>query len=138
MSLAKRFLISLARFKEGFSDMGSLGEVPSTAIALVTPQDKKTNDDNKEILDEDIPNIENLGIIGATIVIKLDNHKYYYTPKEKSSEDLYKSYLGVFKYSPIRALQYLKKNSNLVAGSVKGASTIYTKDNPRYAENFKR
>ena len=84
-------------------------------------------------INEAMPDLVDLGTIGSIICIKLDNHRYCYSSNsDRSIEDIYKSFCGLLKYSKAKALSYLKKNTKLESGSIKGSPLIYTSDNPRY------
>jgi hypothetical protein len=81
--------------------------------------------------------ITNHGILGNIAFIKINGHQYgYETADDRSIEDIYNNYLKIFKHSPGTALAWLKQNTKLSSGSIKGTSKIYTVDNARYRENF--
>jgi len=87
---------------------------------------------NQRRIIESMPKLEDLGVLNNTLFIKLDGHKYGYTSINGKISDIYNSFKGILKHSPVKALAWLKKNAKLVSGSVKGSSQLYTKDNPRY------
>ena len=47
----------------------------------------------------------------GTIVTKIGNKAYEFTPKEKDAAELHKSVVGVAKHSQGRALAYLKQHA---------------------------
>jgi len=83
------------------------------------------NGNSEEMVFEFKVNI--VGIKGNEFHITIDGHDYGYEPIEGSglsAEELVQKFKGIMKFSAGRALAWLKKNANLVAGSKRGEKLV--------------
>jgi len=72
----------------------------------------------------DIP-VKYLNTLGNTIFISVSGHKYGYSPiDDRTPDHLVRSFRGMLRYSPWKALNWLSKNAKLVSGSEKGVPTV--------------
>lgn len=64
--------------------------------------------------------VKNEGIKDGKLEISIGGHKYFYTSNsDLSIEDISKKFNGIAKYSPGRAIAWLKRNTKLISGSKK-------------------
>lgn len=76
------------------------------------------------IMMEDL-DVKELGILGDTFFVEVNGRKYGYTaPENMTLVDVEKQFKKLMTYSKGKALAWLKKNSKLVSGSVKGVSPL--------------
>lgn len=74
----------------------------------------------KALLNEEEPiRVEIIGVKDNLIFTKINGQEYGYKSISMDPEELLKKYVEIEKYSPGRALAYLKKNANHVTGGVK-------------------
>lgn len=73
--------------------------------------------------DEDL-NLKPLGVINKTYFVEINGHKYGYTSSGRDISDIAKTFEKMMQYGRGKALAWLKKNTDLASGSVKGVSPL--------------
>lgn len=85
--------------------------------------DTITEEEESEFVIENLA-VSAVGMKGKTYYIEINGKMYGYEPLAGTTDELAGKFAGMLKYSAGKALAWLKKNSNLVHGSMKDGKDL--------------